>query len=152
MKGYQFSIRTLLAAVAAVGIGAALWTTRPSWQLGAVEALPLAWVPASAVMLSIQFTGKARAFRMGVAAECIWPILVCLSGAVLFSLGMVPVASALPETLPFLTRPAWWFPRFLFDLSEHFLPVLLAWVFAPVVGLLCVLTHWLFIRPPEPKA
>lgn len=26
------------------------------------------------------------------------------------------------------------------------------WSLAPFVGLLCLLTHWLFIRPPEPKA
>jgi hypothetical protein len=151
MGRFQFSLRMMLAAVAVVGIGAGLWVAEPSWQLGVVEALLLAWVPASAVLLSIQFTGKARAFWMGVAAECVWPILVCLSVAVLFSLGIVPVDSALPETPPLLTRPAWWFPGFLFDLSEHFLPVLLAWAFAPVVGLLCVLTHWLFIRPPVPK-
>jgi len=33
MGGIQFSLRTLLAAIAAVGIGASLWTAEPSWHV-----------------------------------------------------------------------------------------------------------------------
>lgn len=33
--------------------------------------------------------------------------------------------------------------------ARTFRPILLLWAFAPVVGLLCVLTHWLLIRPPQ---
>jgi hypothetical protein len=51
------------------------------------------------------------------------------------------------EGAPFYTME--WIAR---NLSSKFRYLLVYWAFAPVVGLLCVLTHWLFIRPPEPKA
>jgi hypothetical protein len=45
-----------------------------------------------------------------------------------------------------------WIELGLTGMSASFRSVLVAWAFAPVVGLLCVFTHWLLIRPPEPKA
>jgi hypothetical protein len=49
-------------------------------------------------------------------------------------------------------RGTLYFNAFLFDVSFGFRTIFLFWAFAPVVGLLCVFTHWLFIRRPEPKA
>jgi hypothetical protein len=62
MTGTQFSLRTLLAAVAVVGIGAGLWIAEPSWQVGTIEVLLLAWVPASLVVLACNSTGRTKAW------------------------------------------------------------------------------------------
>ena len=144
----QFSIRTLLTAVAVVAIGAALWVAEPSWQVGAFEALLLAWVPASAVVLSIYCDRKAKPFWIGVTAQC---LLLALS----YSSFLLPPEDSIWVTGPgvlghpsFLETPFGLFTH----LSSKFRVALVAWAFAPVVGVLCVVTHRLFIRPPEPKA
>lgn len=140
MSRFQFSLRTMLAAVAVVGIGAALWVAEPSWQVGAVESLLLAWVPASAAVLSVHSIGKAKAFWMGVTAGCILPpIPLILVAPTKYDYSIIDLG-----------------PKFLGDfgfylqiLSGSFHVALVGWAFAPVVGLLCVLTHWLLIRPPQ---
>ena len=141
MSRTQFSLRTLLAAVAVVGIGAALWVAEPSWQLGAVEALLLAWVPGSAVVLSLHSTGKMRAFWIGCAINCL--LLSIFAVAMGWFVGLdVPPDENVPG----------YFGNTLFALailSNSFRTFLLIWAFAPVVGLLCVFTHWLLIRPPQ---
>jgi hypothetical protein len=145
MSQMQFSIRTLLAAIAAVGIGAALWTAEPpSWQLGAVEALLMAWVLASTEMLRMNSMGKPKAFWAGFTAEC---KLVTF----FYFLCFVPVRNILLDADLFMSRPLGTLGVLANSLSIHFRPLFLSWAFAPVVGLLCVLTHWLLIRPPEPK-
>ena len=144
MKGHQFSLRTLLAAIAGVGIGAGLWVAEPSWQAGAVTALLLTWVPGSALALSMHSTGKSRTFWMVCAVHCVlMPLFLVRSG---WFLGP---DSELSESFPEFWGNA---PYTLLVFSWNFLEFLLIWVSAPVVGLLCVLTHWLLIRPPEPKA
>ena len=137
MKGYQFSIRTLLAAVAVVGIGAALWVAEPSWKLGAFEALVLIWVPTSAIVLVVNSMGKAKTFWIGIAASCVATSLCFVRYAM-----PIESYSTYSGMLQYLA----------YHISDRFWSVLLAWAFAPVVGLLCAFTHWLFIRPPEPKA
>ena len=144
MSRMQFSIRTLLAAVAVVGISAALWVAEPSWQVGAMQSLLLAWVFASAAILSVNSYGKAKAFWFGVAVECVWAILVSSIAA-----ASTPMdgAGTFPEFLG-------WLPLFFIGMSVNFHGALAAMAFSPVVGLLCVLTHWLFIRsacPAEPR-
>jgi hypothetical protein len=141
MSQTQFSIRTLLAAIAAVGIGAALWVAEPSWQLGVIEALVLAWITASAVLLTANSIGLARAWWAGIAAESML--------AIIFVIPFFP--RSLLVRGPFDSDT--WVASYLFKaLSSQFHLLLIAWAFAPVVGLLCVFTHWLLIRPPEPKA
>ena len=124
----QFSLRTLLAAVAIVGIGAALWVAEPSWWLGAIEFSLSAWVLASSGILLSHSTGKVKAFWLGVAVECIMPTAIQIS------------VNA--------SHFAWHFEGFVMNFSLGFRTTLLLWAFAPVVGLLCVLTHWLLVRPP----
>ena len=140
----QFSLRTLLAAVAAVGIGAALWTAEPSWKVGAFEFLLLAWVPASAALLAAHSAGAARSWWIGITAESTLTTFI-------FFTHFVPL-----ETLIFKNSSALYTGLFYvaFNISESFRTALKLWAFAPIVGLLCVLTHWLFIRsadPAEPK-
>ena len=141
MSRFQFSIRSLFAAVAFVGIGAALWVAEPSWQLGAVEALLLAWVPGSAVALSVHSTGKMRTFWIGCAIECV--LLSTFAVALGWYIG--------PDIPPDETFPEYFgnAPFAMAILSRSFQTFLLIWAFAPVVGLLCVFTHWLLIRPPQ---
>lgn len=139
MGRFNYSLRSLLAAIAVVGIGAALWVAEPSWKLGAVEALLLAWVLGSVVALSVHSNGRVRTFWIGVGSECVLPIAVLTVGGDLFGYDI--------DGYDFLQV-------ILHRLSFEFHPVLLAWAFAPVVGLLCVFTHWLFIRsagPAEPR-
>lgn len=142
MKGYQFSLRTLLAAVAAVGIGAALWVAEPSWQVGAVEFLLLALLPATTAMLCVSSTGKARAFWVGVTVESLLPTIGWAVYGIEISLNPYLANGSNPQ-LDLLHN-------WLLLLSGNFRPVLLVWAFAPIVGLLCVLTHWLFIRSADP--
>lgn len=125
----------LLAVIAVVAIGAALWTAEPSWLVGAVELSVSAWLLASVVTLIAHSRGKAKVFWLGVAVECATPM-------------GIHAALAYVATLE---RRAWYFDAFLINLSIGFRTVLLLWAFAPLVGLLCVLTHRLFIRSPEPK-
>ena len=137
MKGFQFSLRMMLAAVAVVGIGAGLWVAEPSWQVGVAEALIVAWTLTSAVILTVHSRGKARAFWMGCAGQCI--TAACFLPQ--FVLKIAPFGE-FPEflgMLPYLTDA----------LSNNFRCFLVAWAFAPVVGLLCVFTHWLFVRPAD---
>ena len=150
MVRMQFSLRMLFAAVAVVGIGAALWVAEPSWQVGAVEVLLLAGVPASAVMLSIYCPRRLKPFWIGVTAQSL--LLVFFYSYFLQPgqfVNMQAVAS-----VPGVMMPTFWdyLTTFLFRLSGYFRLALLFWTFAPVIGLLCVFTHWLLIRPPQPKA
>jgi hypothetical protein len=141
MKGYQFSLRTLLAAVAAVGIGAALWVAEPSWQVGAIEALFLAFVPAAAVALAVHSSGTAKTWWIGNAiASAFAAILQFMQSTLLLAYDSTLVEAPFAD----LTRLA-------LALSFKFHSAILALAFAPVVGLLCVLTHLALIRPPEPK-
>ena len=133
----QFSLRMLFVAVAVVGIGAALWVAKPSWQVGAVELMLAAWVLASAATLIVHTSGKAKAFWLGVGIQCTLAIAILMAGGGLFGYGRYGLN---------------YFQVALLSVSEGFQPVMAAWAFAPVVGLLCVLTHRLLIRPPEPKA
>ena len=130
----QFSLRTLLAAAAAVGIWAALWVAEHSWQVGAIESICVAWILASAATLIVHTTGKAKAFWLGVGIQCTLSVAVLIVGGDLFGHTY--------NDYNFLQM-------ILHRLSCEFQPVLLAWAVAPVVGLLCVLTHWLLIRPPQ---
>lgn len=129
----------MLLAAAVAGLGAALWVAEPSWQVGAVECLLLGWAPASAAVLSAYTSGKARAFWMGFTVESI--LMPALFAAVIeFD------APVFEDFRPYLGL----FRAFLENLSANFRAVLLLWIFAPVVGLLCVCTHWLLAPPAEP--
>jgi hypothetical protein len=136
MRGYQFSLRMLLAAVAVAGIGAALWTAKPSWKVGAIEALLLVWVPTSAIVMVINSTGMSKTFWIGTSAEC-------LAASLGFIRYAVPVESysTYSVMLQYLA----------YHISDRFWSVLLAWAVAPIVGFLCVATHWLLVRPLESK-
>ena len=143
MSRTQFSLRTLFAAVAVVGIGAALWVAEPSWQVGAVEFLLLAWVPASAAILCFHSNGKAKAFWSGVTSQCVLLTFFYIAYSKAFEF------SPLDYTYPTYLSAFGAAPLMLIDLSRNFRPALTAWAFAPIVGLLCVLTHWLVVRQED---
>ena len=141
MPRMQFSIRTLLAVVTVVGIGAALWTAKPSWWVGAVEVLFVAWVLASAIILAVNSTGKFKAWWIGIAVGGVLPTIFWLA-----SLGTF-IHDPPREVLFNASNGMQLFSdEFLPTLFYGFRLVILGWAFAPVVGLLCVFTHWLFIR------
>ena len=142
MAKIQFSIRTLLASVAAVGIGAALWVAEPSWYVGAMECLLLAWVSTSAAIISVNSKGKAKPFWMGVAYECVWTVLISSFAAASMPYDGLFSPATFPAFLGYLSP-------FFFGMSIHFRPTLTAIAFAPALGLLCVFTHCLLIRPPQ---
>ena len=136
----------MLAAVAVVGIGAALWSAKPSWQLGAVEVVFAAWIPASAMMLARYSSGKTKAWWIGIAAECTFTAIVCNLAILSTYLSQRGVAFENLFDFPFFYAQ-----YALLRLSFCLRQVLMSWAFAPVVGLLCVFTHWFLIRPTGPK-
>lgn len=87
------------------------------------------------------FDGKARAFWIGSTFEVILPPVIYLAAFIGFD---SPVFEDFRPSLGY-------FRAFLSNLSAHFRPVLAIWGFAPMVGLLCISTHWLLVREPEPK-
>lgn len=111
----------------------------PSWQVGALECLLLGWVPACGTIISVHSIGKARAFWIGATIEAILPPVIYLAAFIGFD------SPVFEDFLPSLG----YFRVFLANLATHFRPVLALWAFAPIVGLLCVLTHWLLVRPPQ---
>ena len=142
MARTQFSLRTLLAAVAAAGIAAALWVAEPSWQVGVFEILLLVLAPAAAIALAVHSTRTAKTWWIGIATALgFTSILLFLQSTMLLIYDSSIVESPLADLM-----------RFAGALSFNFRSAILAWAFAPVVGLLCVFTNWLLIRPPEPKA
>lgn len=142
MGRFQFSLRTMLAAVAAMGIGAALWVAEPSWQLGAFEAVFVTWFLAIPLMFIARSSGAARAWWIGIAVESVFAtashtIAACSAFSIWGNVSDYPLQSQ-PDSLQ-------WFGL---RMAELFHPLLASWSLAPVVGLLCVATHWLFVRPP----
>ena len=141
----QFSLRALLAAIAIVGIGAALWGAEPSWRLGAIEAFLLAWVPGSTAALSVHSIGRTKTFWIGVTSACIFPPIT------LIIIGSMPYDYPILMSGPDTPRVLGLLEDYLRTLSLNFRTALISWAFSPVVGLLCVFTHWLFIRSDEPR-
>lgn len=148
MSRIQFSLRTLLAAVAVVGIGGALWVAEPSWQLGVIEGVFVSWIQASVIVLSIHSEGKAKGWWIGMAVQCTFASIIYVLSMFLAYALHADTPPAVAEHRTFVGSVEW----FALTLSEYFRLVLAALAPAPVVGLLCVFTHWLLIRPPEPKA
>ena len=79
-------------------------------------------------------SGLAKAWWMGVLAEC------CLAEFGFFHFA--------------IEQETWYasvggFQILAHLISDRFQFLLAAWAFAPVVGLLCVFTHWLFVRPAD---
>jgi hypothetical protein len=138
---FQFSLRMMLAAVAVVGIGAALWVAEPSWQVGAIELTFSGWVLASAVLLSINSKTNAKAWWVGVLVHCVMSVFIyCITLYPTFLENandpiIRPVVSLAPIKWVSLT------------FSTYIRSLLVGFATAPVLGIICVLTHWLFIRP-----
>ena len=133
MNSFQFSLGMMLAAVAVVGIGAGLWIAEPSWYVGAVEFSLSAWGLASAIILIPRSAGKSKAFWLGFSIQFTLPTAINMVSVNIYVLKMAN----------------WHFASFCTGMSIGFRIVLVLWAFAPVVGLLCVFTHWLFVRPPQ---
>lgn len=142
MGRFQFSLRMMLAAVAVVGIGAALWVAEPSWQVGLVEAVFVTWLIALPLMFIGRSSGAARAWWIGIAVESIFATVshaVAIYSA--FSIwGNI-------SDLQLQSQPTS-FHWFGLRMAELFHPLIASWALAPAVGFLCYATHWLFVRPP----
>lgn len=131
----QFSLRTLLASVALVGIGAALWVAEPSPQVGAIEVVLASRVPTLAAIVGLKTLGKSKTWWFGNAVTL----------AMLALLYTRECVTSVKE--PGLSHLLF-VERFATQFSLHFRGLLLmSVVYAPVVGLLCVLTQWLLVRP-----
>jgi hypothetical protein len=147
MKGFQFSLRMMLAAVAVVGIGAGLWVAEPSWQVGILQTLFVLALPAGVTVAATQLSGPSRAFCVGLSFATTIPAITFIFPLTLECRNLVGTVAGVFESNEGV--------RWLHGLSltsQLFKLAAFQWAFAPVVGLLCVFTHWLFIRPPEPKA
>jgi hypothetical protein len=143
----QFSLRLLLAAIAAVGIGAALWAAEPSWQVGILQSLVVMAAPACILTAAMHQQGANRAFLLGAT-------FVATISTVTYSYQLANECRVLLDrnwtSLPVGTQQMF-LPDGLKASSVLFKHALFQWSFAPFVGLFCVFTHWLLLRPPEPK-
>jgi hypothetical protein len=141
MSRTQFSVRHLLAVIAVVGIGAALWVAERSWQAGAAELLLTSVILPAIVILSVKSTGRAKAFWLGLAIESVSSSIVWFVSVGIrmcdHPYGVDTALEKLQLALLFLTR--------------DFRSLLLAWLFGPVGGLLCMFTYWLMAHSADRK-
>ncbi len=138
MGHFRYSLRSLLAAAAVVGIGAALWIAEPSWRLGALEALLLVFVPAAAITFAVHSTRTVRAWWIGIATgSAFTTMLLFLQSTMLLAYDSMIVESPWADLM-----------RFAGALSFNFRSAILAWALAPIVGVLCALTHYLLTSTP----
>jgi hypothetical protein len=126
---FQFSIRLMLVATAAVAAAMAAYRAEHSWQ-GRLAINGLTVFSATAAILGvIQTSGKLRAFWLGAAFVLI--ITAVRAFDELDQLGWFQSGAPILES----ESIAWMF-----------------WCASPVNGLLVLLLHWLFWpRPPEPR-
>lgn len=152
MSRTQFSLRTLIAAVAVVGIGAALWVAEPSWQVGILQTLFVLALPACVMAAAMRLSGPSRAFCIGLSFATTIPAAIFLLR--LTNEGRVLIVDSAVAGIPLETSSDEMQLLRGLSLSSLFKLAAGQWAFAPVVGLLCVFTNWLFIRsagPAEPK-
>jgi len=154
---FQFSIRWILIAIAAVAVWFGLWVADPgiessttgggggwphgatsvTWLLGtAVTVLSLS-LPPLCLVAFLRATGHARAFLLGIAF--ILTISAILHFVVMGSYSWFGGESVSDQ-----------FARFLFFSAQKRQFLLLLSAFAPVVGLLCAGFHWLLKRGDSP--
>ena len=145
----QFSLRALLAAIAIVGIGAALWVAEPSWQVGILQTSFVLALPACVTVAAIQADRASRAFYMGLAFATTIPAVIYLLQLANESLVLIVdiAAAGIPSETSYKETQLL---RGLSSSCPFFKLAVSEWAFAPVVGFLCVLTHWLFIRSAGP--
>ena len=140
----QFSLRTLLAAVAIVGIGAALWVAEPSWQVGILQTFFVLALPACVTVAAMQLSGNSRAFCVGLSFATTIAAVMFIFHLTLECRNLIGTVAGVFESDEGV--------RWLHGLSltsQLFKLAAFQWAFAPVVGLLCVFTHWLLIEPPQ---
>ena len=135
---FQFSIRLMLVATAAVAAAVGAVTAEPSWlSLAVLEFLTIFFAAASVIVLR-QATGNWRTFLIGVVVgHC---MAVVAGGHVIP--WFVPYQHGLnvSELEDYAAGAA--------QSLRYILPAI--WCAAPINGLLCVLIHWL-IWPREPR-
>jgi hypothetical protein len=141
----QFSLRMLFAAVAVTGIGGALWVAEPSWQVGILQTFLVLALPACGTVAAMQLSGPSRAFCVGLS-------FATTIAAATFMFHLTHACK--PELFGvvagiFESNEGMQWRRGLSSTSSSFKAAAFQWAFAPVVGLLCVLTHWLLIQLPQ---
>jgi hypothetical protein len=133
---FQFSIRRIFAGTMAVAAGAGLWVATPSWQLGVIELILIFFVPTFAAVASLDSTGHARAFWIGVLVSMVLPIGVFFWA--------ITQGFGFPHQ--FWTSDQWQAAGRI--LANFRRAIVLSWSFALLIGILCALAHWL-IKPPK---
>lgn len=138
----QFSLRTLLAAVAVVGIGAALWVAEPSWQAGLAGLFAVLIIPAFSLVAIANTKRYAHTFFIGFFVPAICFAFFCVG----------------------TMTEHWWnggrgetylqWVHMLEGVSLHLHLYITAPVIFPIVGLCCVVMHRMFFafdhcRPPQ---
>ena len=139
----RFSLGAIFAAIAFVAGYAGLWIARPSWQLGFVEALLAFAVPVTALSAAWKANSHARTFLLAIALVAMAPLAGQIDFAAHKQITFVATTTGAYPILELDFRGA------LLACSESFRITLVAWAFAPVVGLLCVLTQRLVRSIPR---
>jgi hypothetical protein len=144
-KPFQFSIRWILVATAAVAIWAGLWAADPNgddpWWLGLIVLAVALTLPALCGVALFQTTGSSRAFWFGT-----FFVLVVST----FTHSCFVAAEGLGR--PRDPTGPWKYIETVFTFSaydRHFFLVITP--FAPVVGLLCAGLHRLTAGRHSPK-
>jgi hypothetical protein len=134
---FQFSIRLMLVATAAVA--AAFWviTSEPGWpSLMSLVFFAIAFATVSTIA-AVCSGGRLRVFWVGASVMLIVGALIAVAGVMWlpFSVGRPSL-----ESYEFTDRVL---------ILSSFLRTSVAafWLFAPFNGIICALVHWLFLRP-----
>lgn len=139
---FQFSIRFVLVATAAIAAGAAAVCAKPSWQsslaLGCLSVL----FSTAGIVAAKQVDGHLQTFWIGTAVVLALGPVFAMSFAAWF--GMLLSLGPTKSPKEFMEGYAWGAP-----ILKLVLPGI--WCAAPVNGLVAVLVHSLFAnRPNEP--
>jgi hypothetical protein len=140
---FQFSIRFLLVATAAIAAGTAAVCAKPSWPsslaLGCLSVL----FSTAGIVAAKQASGNLQTFWIGTAVVLALGPVFAMSFAAWFGMLMSLGPSKPPQE--FMEGHAWGAP-----LLKLVLPGL--WCAAPINGLVAVLLHWLFAPNRKPSA
>ena len=132
MKGYQFSIRTLLAAVAAVMAKFAVSDHEPHWATASLL-----------IFLCMAFTALLAAGARNLGG---YLGTFCFGGLIPAAMATLHCICELDDWGGFRSLPA---VLVMVETPNTRAIIGLLWASIPTIGLLCVAAQWLFIRPPQ---
>jgi hypothetical protein len=138
---FQFSIRWILGLTASIAAYVGLWMADITWWLGIVVLATNLVLPPICWIVYLAVTGHARAFWLGVSFSTTIPVAAFFMNLHCISHGANVAGINFIGVMNFLLLSA---------ATRH--PTLCIWLFAPLVGFLCVGFHSLLERSHKSRA